>query len=863
MRYIISCVIFLCCCIQIKAQTETVYQQLQKLKEIHKIHFIYDSNLNLNIPYTGGDLSSKSLRVSLRMLFSENGLTYEIHGKNILLKQGKIKQEIKWYSIKGVVTDSVGERLINASIYDHTTKTGVLTDETGCFVLSLPKGLHKIRASYLGSQQKTIDINLDRNTTINFTLETSFTINEVVVTADMNSPVLTTQTGKRVLTTNDIKTEFSLLSSPDLVKTLQRTSGINTGTELSSGLFVHGGNSDENLFLLDGTPIYQTNHSLGLFSSFNADIIKNVDFYKSGFPARYSGRVSSITDVRTKDGNMQKIQGLFSIGLLDGRIQLEGPIVKGKTSFNIAMRRSWIDLLLKPAYAIINSDKTEGDKFTYGYAFHDINAKITHNFNAHKLWLSLYSGRDSYSIKDESAGGIFVNTTNSKFKWGNVNATAGGDFKLSQSLYSTTAIIGAYSYSLLDFDEDDTYHAPDGIIHRNFLDIRYNRTRMYDIGMKTDFKFTALRKHNIRFGGSILHHGFNPQTSKDAFFFEDASGAIDTTHFASSTSTSSNEMSVYAEDEIGITQHLSANAGISYTLFRVQNRNYHLLDPRFAVKWQLGRTTSIKMSYTHMSQSIHRIATSFLEIPSDFWVPTTNDIPPTTSHQLAGGVYNQINKNLTLTVEGFYKRTYNLLQYRHWMGLQPPAVYWNKNVTEGEGKAYGIEIDAAYHGKHFAGTMAYTLSYSKRRFTELYNGWFNDQFDNRHKLDITARYKFTERISAYAAFTLKSGNRMTMPVAYSISPELPGDKRFTEGVYIYGEPNNFKLPAYHRLDIGFDFKHKTKSGNEAIWNVSIYNVYCHLNTMYTQIKQNENGTFTVKSKGFVPVIPSVSYTIKF
>ena len=215
--------------------------------------------------------------------------------------------------------------------------------------------------------------------------------------------MLSTQTGKRTFTAADINTEFSLLSSPDLIKTLQHTSGVNGGVELASGLYVHGGNGDENLFLLDGSPLYQTNHSLGLFSAFNSDIIKNVDFYKSGFPARYSGRISSITDVRTRDGNMEKVQGTFSIGLLDGRIQVEGPIWKNRTSFNVALRRSWIDLLMKPTFALLNSQKEDGEKYTFGYAFHDFNAKITHRLNQNNfIWMSVYSGNDNYSIRDKS-----------------------------------------------------------------------------------------------------------------------------------------------------------------------------------------------------------------------------------------------------------------------------------------------------------------------------------------------------------------------------------------------------------------------------------------------------------------------------
>ncbi len=204
-----------------------------------------------------------------------------------------------------------------------------------------------------------------------------------------------------------------------------------------------------------------------------------------------------------------------------------------------------------------------------------------------------------------------------------------------------------------------------------------------------------------------------------------------------------------------------------------------------------------------------------------------------------------------------------MLQYRNWMGLQPPAANWNKNVTDGRGRAYGLELDGTYQGKRFSTTLAYTLSWSKRNFPELHDAWFADQFDNRHKIDITSRYQITDRISVFAAWTLHSGNRIPLPVASISQPQLPGDNVSGDMEYLYNEPNNFRLPAYHRLDVGADFKSTTKKGNERIWNISIYNAYCHLNTMYTKVHKNEDGSFSAKCKGYIPIIPSVSYTIKF
>lgn len=369
--------------------------------------------------------------------------------------------------------------------------------------------------------------------------------------------------------------------------------------------------------------------------------------------------------------------------------------------------------------------------------------------------------------------------------------------------------------------------------------------------------------HHIRFGTQFVRHTFRPQTVTQAFYYGDPSEQVDTTHVETRNHTSSCELTIYAEDEISLSPRWTVNAGCSYTLLKVKSRTYHLIDPRLALKRQLTDDASLKFSYTHMSQSVHRIASTFLELPTDFWVPTTAGIRPTRSDQLAFGAYVRPGKLWSVSLEAFYKHTVHLLQYRNWTGLQPPAARWDKDVTEGKGRALGLELDADYRTPRVTATLAYTLSWSKRRFPELYAGWFTDQFDNRHKLNITARYALTGRVTVYAAWTLRSGNRATLPVAYVPQPQMPGEPDNFEAGFVYDRPNNFRLPAYHRLDVGANFSHTTRRGFERIWNVSIYNAYCHLNTMYIRVKPQPDGTFTARSKGFIPLIPSVSYTLKF
>ena len=854
---------------EISTAKRTVLTEMQHLQKQHGIHFVYDSALRLDMPYTGTDLNHLPIDKALNALFGHIGIEYKMHNRNVMLRQttaslqqtAEIKERKITFTINGRITDTQGEPIVNATVFDLTSKDGTLSDGRGRYIMHLAEGHHMVRVSSIGCDADTIVVNMHSDISHNFRLKQAVELKEVVVTEDMNSPVLTTQTGKRTFTSKDINNGFALLSSPDLVKTIQRISGVTSGVDFVSGMYVHGGGSDENLFLLDGTPLYQTNHSLGLFSAFNSDIIKNVDFYKSGFPARYSGRVSSITDVRTRDGNMEQMHGTASLGLLDGRIQVEGPISKNRTSFNVSLRRSWIDLLLRPVCAIAN--KGNDDKYTLDYMFHDFNAKLTHHINNKAtIWTSVYSGYDSYRVDDKSMWGDNVNDTENRMTWGNLSGTIGGDFMLSPTMSMASMLTATYSHSRQKYSEEDYEIVDKGGHLRNYLDTRLNSTEMIDVAAHANFSWQPTDRQHIHFGIAFTRHQFRPQTKRQAFYYGDPQEGCDTTDIRSRVNIVSHEAVVYAEDEMRINKFLSANIGTSFTATMVNGRTYLMLDPRFAFKWQLANSTSFKMSYTHMSQSIHRMASSFLELPTDFWVPTTNEIKPTMSHQIAAGIYTQPSTHLTLSLEAYYKLSSHLLQYRHWMGFQPSAATWNRDVADGKGKSYGMEADATYTTGSTTMSMAYTLSWSKRLFKDIYPTWFDDQFDNRHKINISLSHDFSQRISLYAAWTFHSGNRVTMPVGYTIQPNIPGDNKYSYD-YIFDRPNNFSLPAYHRMDIGANFRHTTRHGKEGIWNVSLYNAYCHLNTMYVKVRLDDNNKFQIKSHGYIPIIPSVSYTLKF
>lgn len=779
----------------------------------------------------------------------------------------------KRYTLFGYIKNVDGEPLINASVYAPALSRGTLTNSYGFFSLSLPEGEHQIRISYVGYEEVTRMVNLTSNQTVTAFLTSNTLIDEVVIFGNLNSPLHNTQTGKRTFSQHDIRSEFSFLSTPDVVKTLKRTSGVAEGIELMSGLYVHGGNNDENLYLLDGTPMYQVNHTFGIFSSFNSDVIKNVDFYKSGFPARYGGRLSSVIDVRTNDGTMNQVKGMFRLGLIDGALQLEGPIQKNKTSFNIGIRRSWIDLISKPIFSMINKDDNEDD-FTMDFMFQDINAKLTHLFNDRsRISLSVYVGEDKMSTDEKLYWKLtdeqydYHDQMKNNFDWGNFNAALNWSYMFSPKLFANFSAVYSFNRSKFysTYVSDISDNPEDNLYGLDNADHGFTSS-INDVGYRAEFDFRPNPSQHIRFGHTYTHHLIKPQTSYKINYYSDQN-KVDTVSSESSNRHLANEYVIFAEDEINFNNALSVNGGFNMHVFTTKGKSFWGIDPRLAFKVQATENLTFKMSYTKMSQFMHKISNSFLEMPTDYWAATTERLQPMTSDQFAIGMYYNINKNWFMSIEASHKITNHLLQYANWNGLEPPAESWDTSVMDGKGKYFGIEVDAKYHAQIATIDMSYTLSFNQRKFEELYEDWFYDVFDNRHKFNFTARFKFNPKIHGYVSWMYHSGNRMTLPTQYVQMPDTPSSNNIDllgESNYVYDKPNNIVLSPYHRMDAGFDFRHKTKRGNERVWNLSVYNLYCHLNTMWVTIRQPDKPDyFKAKTHGYIPIIPSCSYTLYF
>lgn len=674
------------------------------------------------------------------------------------------------------------------------------------------------------------------------------TLASAVVTADSGIDRNSTQTGLSVVDGSRLSGGFAVFSSPDVIKTLQNLPGVASGTELLSGLFVHGGDGADNLFLLDGVPLYQVSHFAGLFSSFNPDVVDRVDFYKSGFPARYGGRISSVVDVTTRDGDFCCYRGVFSIGLLDGRLQFEGPVVRDRTSFIVSARRSWFDAIMVPAFALINRGRAF--RTSAAYSFYDFNASVTHRFrHAGSLAFRFYMGDDNLRMdREESKTHYGVSEirrgedrTSGRIRWGNLVSSLSWAGPVTESLRNRTVLYytryhsrtGIYM-SLWECDDEDRETVSE-MTDKNTCVVS-------DCGLKSDFTLSS-RMNRLRFGASLQMHSFFPSNSAMS-----SSRAFPSSDFCCRYS--AHEVSLYAEDEVRPCGWFSANAGIRYSLFMIGGHQWHSIEPKLALGFHCCDLLDIRMSYCEMNQPVHQVASTYFDLPGSCWMPSTAKIRPVHSRQAAFGFHSVMPFGISVDAEGFYKTMDHLLFYTGTGSIFPSLESWETDFTAGRGLAFGADTEISWRTSRVELLAAYTLSWSLRRFAELWHGWYPDRNDSRHKVTLSGTCRLGANVEVYCAWHYHTGMRITVPT-HSF-----GDND------LYGCPNNARLPDYNRLDLGMNIHKTTRRGNESIWNVSIYNVYCRLNPVNGTLDE-ESGRQQARVYALVPIIPTFGYTLKF
>ena len=561
------------------------------------------------------------------------------------------------YTLRGTITDGTsGETLIGATIYDRHTKLGTTTNAYGFYSLTLPAGEVDLYIGYVGYGSREVRFRLAADTLLNLTLAQGNQLGEAVVQA-MKKEVgfNTARLGSHELTQAELRNTPAVLGEPDVIKTLQMLPGVQGGTDGSAGLLVRGGGGDENLIMLDGTPLYHVDHMFGFFSVFTPEAVKKVTFHKSSFPARYSSRLSSVVDVRTNDGDLYKYHGAINVGLLSSRLHFEGPIWKGRTAFSLSGRRTYFDLIARPFMP-------EEEKV--GYAFYDLNAKLNHRFNdRHRLFLSLYDGKDAMDSEYKSTYGYMGQNTEyrdgGEARWGNRVVALRWNYLITDQLFSnTTVAYNKYKFDILSFSDarGDQGNNTQG----NF------RSGIEDWGLRTDFDYMPAPRHHVRAGWAYTYHTFRPEVmtarSRD---YNNGQLQRDTTYVLNQNPPiSAHELSLYAEDDWALGQRWRLNYGVNFSLFHVNAHTYTSVQPRLALRYELARDWALKAGYTQMEQYVHLLTSMPIAMPNDLWVPVTDKIRPMRSQQFSAGAYFTGWAGWELSAEAYYKDMNHVLEYK-------------------------------------------------------------------------------------------------------------------------------------------------------------------------------------------------------
>ena len=736
----------------------------------------------------------------------------------------------------------------------------MLADSSGKLLHFLAKGNHLIEASAVGYYSRLLNITLLSDTTINLMLiPKENELSNIVVTAGKNNKK--NEMGFYSLNIDQLKKLPVILGETDPLKTITLLPGIKSGGEAGSGIYVRGGGPDQNLILLDDIPVYNPNHLLGFFSVFNGDAIKSVRVKKGDMNAAYGGRLSSVISIDTREGDKDSLKLSGGIGLISSKLSIEGPLVKNKASFIISGRRTYIDQVAK-----MFAKKKIGNN---GYYFYDINAKADYEINNNnKLLFTFYNGKDKFS---------YTNDKNNLFNanWG--NTIAGLTWK-QQMLRGKLKQSFSMIYNAFDLDSYYGYDLSDYIF----------TSAVKDYQVKNDWNYSPSHKFNVNWGFQYIWHKFKP-------------GAGDITKGIQEFKTNINnqfarEAAVYLSSSFRISRRLRATTGLRYSYFnqvgpteRViydENGNptgetelykkgesiahYQYPEPRLNLDYSISSLSSIKLSYTKTIQYLHLATTSGATFPSDIWIPAGQIVKPGIAQQVSIGYFRNTRNNMyQFNVEAYYKDLNNQVEFK-----QGAQLLLNQNIEGemmfGKGKAYGIELYAEKKKGKLTGWIGYTLSKTQRKYAEMNNGKpFPYRYDRTHDLSVVANYTLSRQWNFSTVFVFGTGNALTMPtgrVNYNVGFNVSQRTASYTSMNQYEEINNYRLPAYHRLDISATYTPgaKKKKRFSSSWNFNIYNVYNRQNPyfIYMDINQSEK-SLQGKMVYLFPITPAIGWNFKF
>ena len=747
------------------------------------------------------------------------------------------------YTISGRIKDKAsGEIMIGASVQVQNSKSiGTSTNEYGFFSITLPKGTYIIKFSYVQFSEQIDTIVLDANKVINVYLNNKSQMNDVVIVSRKRDPFISkAQMGVEKLDIKEISKLPVIFGEKDVLKTLQLLPGVKSEGEGSSGFLVRGGASDQNLILLDEAPVYNASHLLGFFSTFNSDAIKDATLIKGNSPALYGGRLSSVLDVKMNDGNNKDYHYSGGIGLISSQLCVEGPLQKGKSSFLVTGRRTYVDMFLKlsPQYK---------DNSLY---FYDLNVKANYDINnSNRMFLSGYFGRDKLGLAN--AFGI---------DWGNTTGTIRWNSIINPKLFSNTSLI----YSNYDYK-----------INIQGSSIAFNiNSRIRDLNVKQDFQWYANTKNTIKFGVNIIHHAITPtrfqgDLSNDTLSTKNTRNSLESAVYITNTYSANNRITIDYGARMAFYSIIGNgspfymyNGDIKTDSVTIANgvygKTYSNLEPRVSVAYKLDNNNNIKAAYSRNTQHLHLLSNSTSTNPTDQWIGDSYNIKPELADQVSFGYFRNIQNNkYELSVETYYKDMQHQIDFKNAADINTSADV-ESQLLYGKGRAYGLEISIKKKAGRFTGWLSYTLSKTERKIDGINNNeWYLAKQDRTHDISLVGSYTLNKKWSISGIFVYYTGAAVTYPEGkYNVGGNT---------TFLYSTRNGYRMPAYNRLDLSATYEPQKKKKLHGSWNFSLYNVYGRENAYTIKFEDDPNNPGTTKAvqTALFRWVPSISYNFKF
>jgi len=749
-------------------------------------------------------------------------------------------------SISGFIYDAVsGEVLIGANIYEKNTGSGVASNEYGFYSLTInTQEKLQLSVSFIGYESQDTIVSVKKSQTFDFNLIPGLVLSEVNIEAERTKTIVErTETGVVRLQISEIKQLPNLFGEVDIIKAYQLTPGVQSGGEAKSNIYVRGGSPDQNLILLDDVPLYYVAHFGGFFSVFNADAINDVKLIKGGFPARYGGRLSSVLDIRMKEGNMREYQGQGTIGLLSSKISYEGPIIKDKSSFIVSARKNLIPIF-----------KFMGTGISYN--FYDVNAKINYRISEKdRLFLSFYTGDDLISSSQNAKN----NNTKNIAQWGNTLTAFRWNRVYNSKLFSNLTLSNTFYRYKNIFEYQMEIDSLSRDLYSSLL------TGINDWNLKMDFTYNYNPRLSFRFGANCIYHRFIPNDE----VFKLSGTSINSINQTYDSKLTAFENSVYIENELKISR-LSSNIGARYTSYYTEEKLYHYIEPRAVLNFILREDISLKYSFSESNQFVHLLSYSGSGMPSDYWMPSNANVKPQNSVQNSLGIAKTFKQGVyELSIETYHKTFENLIDFKPGASLLGNLDSW-ENVIEqdGVGQNYGVEVFLQKIKGRTTGWIGATVSRAERQFEQINNGEvYPYVYDRLLDFSIVVNHRITKNISLSATWTYGSGYPITLATEiYNINDEE---------IFVYGKKNSFRMRDYHRLDLAANFTKETTWG-ERNWTISVFNVYNRQNPYYYYYEYElvpvqgfhpgnpyTYGDLKLRQRSLFGIFPSIAYSFKF